>query len=64
MLPLPPVREQQNHDDRQHANLGHDQHDDMELENMLPLQQIVDLGRNDVMLEDGDAQLREHDVIS
>ena len=40
MLPLVPAREQQNHDVRQHAGLGHGQHDEMELEDMLPLQQV------------------------
>ena len=60
MLPLVPAREQQNHDVRQHAGLGHGQHDRMELEDMLPLQQVVDLERNDDMLEDGDAQPRGH----
>ena len=56
MLPLVPVREQQDHDVRQHAGLGHGQHDDMELENMLPLQQMFNLDNNDDMLEDGNAR--------
>ena len=30
MLPLVPVREQQHHDVKQHAGLGHGQHDEME----------------------------------
>ena len=60
MLPLVPVSEQQHHDVRQHAGLGHGQHDDMELENMLPLQQMFNLERDDDMLEDGDAQPRGH----
>ena len=59
MLPLVPVREQQHHDVRQHAGLGHGQHDEMELENMLPLQQMVNFGQDDDMLEDGDARPRE-----
>ena len=62
MLPLVPAREQQNHDVLQHAGLGHGQHDDdidMNLDNMLPLQQVFDLDRQDDMLEDGDRQLRE-----
>ena len=61
MLPLVPARGQQNHDVIQHAGLGHEQHDDdidMNLENMLPLQQVFDLGQDD-MLEDGNRQLRE-----
>ena len=58
MLPLVPAREQQNHDVRQHAGLGHGQHDEMEIQNMLPLQNVVDLEQNDGMLEDVDAQLR------
>ena len=49
---------QQNHDVRQHAGLGHGQHDRMELEDLLLLQQVVDLEQNDDMLEDGDAQVR------
>ena len=48
-----PVREQQHHDVRQHAGLGHGQHDEMELENMLPLQQMVNFGQDDDMLEHG-----------
>ena len=59
MLPLVPVREQQHHDVRQHAGLGHGQHDEMELENMLPLQQMVNFGQHDDMLEDGDSRPRE-----
>ena len=61
MLPLVPAREQQNHDVLQHAGLGHEQHDDdidMNLENMLPLQQVFNMGQDD-MLEDGNRQLRE-----
>ena len=57
MLPLVPAREQQNHDVRQHAGLGHG-HDEMELEDMLPLQNVIDLEQNDGMLEDDNAQLR------
>ena len=56
------AREQPNHDVLQHAGLGHEQHDDdidMNLENMLPLQQVFNLGQDD-MLEDGNRQLREH----
>ena len=62
MLPLAPDREQQHHDVRQHAGLGHGQHEDidMNLQDMLPLQQVFDLEQHDAMLEDGDAQLREH----
>ena len=59
MLPLVPVRKQQNHDVGQHAGLGHGQHDRMELVDMLPFQRVVDLDRNDDMSEDGDDQLRE-----
>ena len=62
MLPLVPAREQQYHDVGQHAGLGHEQHDndiDMNLENMLPLQQVFNLDQDD-MLEDGNQQLREH----
>ena len=47
----------------QHAGLGHGQHDndiDMNLEDMLPLQQVFDLDRQDAMLEDGNQQLRAH----
>ena len=60
ILPLPPVREQQNHDVRQHAGLGHG-HDDQEmnLEDMLPLRQAYDLNQDDDMLEDDNNQLRE-----
>ena len=60
MLPLVPAREQQDHDVLQHAGLGHEQHDDMnmDLENMLPLQQVFNLDQ-DKMLEDGNRQLRE-----
>ena len=32
----------------------------MNLEDMLPLQQVFDLDRQDAMLEDGNQQLREH----
>ena len=63
MLPLVPVREPENHGVLQHAGLGHGQHDndiDMNLEDMLPLQQVFDLDRQDAMLEDGNQQLREH----
>ena len=56
MLPLVPVREQQHHDVIEHAGLGHGQHDEMELENMLPLQQMFNLDQNDDMLQDGNAQ--------
>ena len=62
MLPLVPAREQQNHDVLQHAGLGHGQHDDdinMNLEDVLPLQQVFDLNQHDAMLEDGNRQLRE-----
>ena len=61
MLPLAPAREQQHHDGRQHAGLGHGQHDDidMNLQDMLSLQQVFGLEQHDAMLEDGDAQLRE-----
>ena len=54
MLPLPNVREQQHHDVRQHADLGHGQHDnqDMNLEDMLPLRQAFNLDQDDAMLED------------
>ena len=34
----------------------------MNLEDMLPLRQAFNLDQDDVMLEDGDYQLREHDV--
>ena len=63
MLPLVPAREQQNHGVLQHAGLGHGQHDDdinMNLDDMLPLQQVFNLDQHDAMLEDGDQQLREH----
>ena len=59
---LVPAREQQNHDVLQHAGLGHEQHDNdinMNLEDMLPLQQVFDLDQQDDMLEDGNRQLRE-----
>ena len=62
MLPLVPVRGPENHGVLQHAGLGHGQHDndiDMNLEDMLPLQQVFDLDRQDAMLEDGNQQLRE-----
>ena len=60
MLPLAPVREQQHHDVRQHAGLGHVQHDeDMNLEDMLPLGQAFNLDQDDAMLEDDNNQLRE-----
>ena len=62
LLPLVPVREPENHGVLQHAGLGHGQHDndiDMNLEDMLPLQQVFDLDRQDAMLEDGNQQLRE-----
>ena len=60
MLPLAIAREQQLHDVRQHANLGHGQHDDqdMNLEDMLPLRQAFNLD-DDAMLEDDNNQLRE-----
>ena len=61
MLPLAPAREQQHHDVRQHAGLGHVQHDEeMNLEEMLPLGQAFNLDQDDAMLEDGNNQLREH----
>ena len=63
MSPLVPIREQQHHDVRQHVGLGHGQHDEMELEDMLPLQEMFNLERNDDMLEDGNAQPREHLMI-
>ena len=60
MLPLAPAREQQHHDVRQHAGLGHAQHDeDMNLEDMLPLRQAFNLDQDDAMLEDDNNQLRE-----
>ena len=60
-LPLAPAREQQHHDVRQHAGLGHGQHDyqDMNLEDMLPLRQAFNLDQDDAMLEDNNNQLRE-----
>ena len=63
MLPLAPAREHQHHDVRQHAGLGHVQHDeDMNLEDMLPLRQAFNLDQDDAMLEflDDNNQLREH----
>ena len=62
MLPLANAREQQHHDVRQHAGLGHGQHDDqdMNLEDMLPLRQAFNLDQDDAMLEDDNNQLREH----
>ena len=61
MLPLAPAREQQHHDVRQHAGLGHGQYDeDMNLEDMLPLRQAFNLDQDDAMLEDDNNQLREH----
>ena len=63
MLPLAPAREQQHHDVRQHAGLGHVQHDeDMNLEDMLPLRQAINLDQDDAMLEDDNNQLREHSI--
>ena len=61
MLPLANVREQQHHDVRQHAGLGHGHHEnqDMNLEDMLPLRQAFNLDQGDAMLEDGNDQLRE-----
>ena len=61
MLPLAPAREQQHHDVRQHADLGHGQHDnqDMNLEDMMPLRQAFNLDQDDAMLEDDNNQLRE-----
>ena len=61
MLPLANVREQQHHDVRQHAGLGHGHHEnqDMNLEEMLPLRQAFNLDQDDAMLEDGNDQLRE-----
>ena len=55
MLPLANVREQQHHDVRQHAGLGHGHHEnqDMNLEDMLPLRQAFNLDQDDAMLEDG-----------
>ena len=53
--------EQQHHDVRQHAGLGHEQHDDqdMNLEDMLPLRQAFNLDQEDAMLEDDNNQHRE-----
>ena len=61
MLPLAPAREQQHHGVRQHAGLGHEQHDDqdMNLEDMLPLRQAFNFNQDDAMLEDDNNQLRE-----
>ena len=60
MLPLAPAREQQHHDVRQHAGLGHGQLDeDMNLEDMLPLRQAFNLDQDDAMLEDDNNQPRE-----
>ena len=61
MLPLAPAREQQRHGVRQHAGLGHGQHDDeeMNLEDMIPLRQAFNLDQDDAMLEDDNNQLRE-----
>ena len=57
MLPLAPAREQQHHDARQHAGLGHAQHDeDMNLEDTLPLRQAFNLDQDDAMLEDDNLQ--------
>ena len=66
MLPLANAREQQHHDVRQHAGLGHGQHDDhdMNLEDMLPLRQAFNLDQDDAMLEDDNNQLREHFSVS
>ena len=62
MLPLAPAREQQHHDVRQHAGLGHVHHDeDMNLEDMLPLRQAFNLDQDDAMLEDDNNQLREQE---
>ena len=65
MLPLVPAREQQHHDVLQRAGLGHGRHDDidMNLDDMLPLQQVFDLDRQDDMLEDDNQQLREHNLV-
>ena len=60
MLPLVPVREQQNHDVRQ-CGSRHEQHEndiDMNSDNMLPLQQVFDFDQ-DNMLEDGNHPLRK-----
>ena len=66
MLPLANAREQQHHDVRQHAGLGHGQHDDqdMNLEDMLPLRQAFNLDQDDAMLEDDNNQLREQSIHS
>ena len=59
--PLANAREQQHQVVRQHAGLGHGQHDDhdMNLEDMLPLRQAFNLDQDDAMLEDDNNQLRE-----
>ena len=59
MLPSAPAREQENHDVSQHADLGHEQHDDTAMNLRRGLQQIFDLDEQDHMLEDDDDQLRE-----
>ena len=61
MLPLAPAREQQHHDVRQHAGLGHGQHDDQDvnLEDMLALRQAFNLDQDDAMLGEDNHQLRE-----
>ena len=61
LIGAPPCTEQQYHDVRQHAGLGHGQHDnqDMNLEDMLPLRQAFNLDQDDAMLEDDNDQLRE-----
>ena len=61
MLPLAPARKQQYHGVRQHAGLGHGQHEiqDMNLEDMLPLRQAFNLDQDDALLEDDNNQLRE-----
>ena len=66
MLPLANVREQQHHDVRQHAVLGHGHHDDqdMNLEDMLPLRQAFNLDQDDAMLEDGNDQLQTEERTS
>ena len=66
MLPLVPAREQQHHDVRQHAGLGHVQHDDqdMNIEDMLPLGQAFNLDQDDAMVQDGNNQLREQFLVS
>ena len=58
MLPLVPAREQQNHAVLQHAGLGHGQHDEMEIQDMRPLQDVFDLEQDDGMLEDDHVQPR------